>query len=39
VILGWYANEPENVIVNLSKGGVENLPRTALELIEVRSAA
>lgn len=37
VILGWYANEPENVIVSLSEGGVENLPREALELIEVES--
>jgi hypothetical protein len=39
VILGWYANEPENVVVSLSEGGVEKLPRTALELIEVQSAA
>ena len=39
IILGWYANEPENVIVSLSEGGVETLPRTALELIEVESAA
>jgi hypothetical protein len=39
VILGWYANEPEKVVVSLSEGGVENLPREALELIEVRSAA
>jgi hypothetical protein len=39
VILGWYANEPENVIVRLSEGGVENLPRAALERIEVESAA
>lgn len=39
VILGWYANEPEKVIVSLREGGVENLPRAALELIEVRSAA
>ena len=39
VILGWYANEPENVIVSLSEGGVETLPRAALELIEVQSAA
>jgi len=33
VILGWYANEPEKVIVSLSDGGVEKLPRAALELI------
>ncbi len=39
VILGWYANEPENVVVSLSEGGIEKLPRAALELIEVRSAA
>ena len=39
VILGWYANEPENVIVSLHQGGVENLPRAALELVEVESAA
>jgi hypothetical protein len=39
VILGWYANEPENVIVSLSEGRTENLPREALELIEVQSAA
>jgi hypothetical protein len=39
VILGWYANEPENVIVSLHRGGVEKLPRTALELIEIQSAA
>jgi len=39
VILGWYANEPENVIVSLHQGGVENLPRAVLELIEVESAA
>jgi hypothetical protein len=39
VILGWYANEPENVIVSLSEGGVENLPREALELIEIESVA
>lgn len=39
VILGWYANEPENVIVSLSQGGVENLPRAALELINVQSLA
>ncbi len=39
VILGWYANEPEHVIVSLSEGGVEKLPREALELIEVQSAA
>ncbi|MGA9762871.1 MAG: hypothetical protein WBQ14_10640 [Gaiellaceae bacterium] len=39
VILGWYANEPENVIVSLRRGGVEKLPREALELIEVESAA
>ena len=39
VILGWYANEPENVIVSLSEGGVEKLPRMALELIGIQSAA
>jgi hypothetical protein len=39
VILGWYANEPENVIVSLSEGGVENLPRAALELVDVHSLA
>jgi hypothetical protein len=39
VILGWYANEPENVIVRLSEGGVENLPREALELIEAELVA
>ena len=39
VILGWYANEPENVIVSLSEGRVESLPRAALELIEAQSAA
>jgi hypothetical protein len=39
VILGWYANEPEHVIVSLSEGGVEKLPREALELIEIQSAA
>ena len=39
IILGWYANEPENVIVSLSEGGVETLPRAVLELIEVESAA
>jgi hypothetical protein len=39
VILGWYANEPENVIVSLHQGGVENLPRAVLELIDVESAA
>jgi len=39
IILGWYANEPENVIVSLSEGGVETLPRAALELIKVESAA
>jgi len=39
VILGWYANEPENVIVSLHDGGVETLPRAALELVEARSAA
>ncbi len=39
VILGWYANEPEKVIVSLSEGGVENLPREALELIEIESVA
>lgn len=39
VILGWYTNDPENVIVSLSEGGVEILPREALELIEVESVA
>jgi len=39
VVLGWYANEPENVVVSLSEGGIENLPREALELIDVRSVA
>ena len=39
VILGWYANEPENVIVSLSEGGVANLPREALELIDESSVA
>jgi hypothetical protein len=39
VILGWYANEPENVVVSLSEGGVEKLPCAALELIEARPAA
>jgi len=33
VVLGWYANEPENVVVSLSEGGVEKLPRAALEQI------
>jgi hypothetical protein len=39
VVLGWYANEPENVVVSLSEGGIENLPREALELVDVRSVA
>jgi hypothetical protein len=39
VILGWYANQPENVVVSFFDGGVENLPREVLELIEVESAA
>lgn len=39
VILGWYANEPEKVIVSLSEGGVEELPREALELIDAVLAA
>lgn len=38
VILGRYTNDPENVIVSLSEGGVEVLPREALELIELESA-
>ncbi len=39
VVLGWYANEPENVVVSLSEGGVEKLPREALMLIDADSAA
>jgi hypothetical protein len=38
VILGWYSNDLENVIVSLSGGGVKVLPREALELIEAESA-
>jgi hypothetical protein len=33
IVLGWYANEPEKVVVSLSEGGIETLPRAALELI------
>ncbi len=39
VILGWYSNDLENVIVSLNRGGVEVLPREALELIEAESAS
>ncbi|MHB8060634.1 MAG: hypothetical protein ACYDHO_07375 [Gaiellaceae bacterium] len=39
VILGWYTNEPEKVVVSLSEGGVETVPREALELIDARAAA
>lgn len=38
VVLGWYANEPENVIVRLLMGGVQNVPRRALELIDCELA-
>lgn len=39
VILGWYANEPDHVIVSLREGGVEKLPRGELELIADEPAA
>jgi hypothetical protein len=39
VVLGWYANEPESVVVSLSEGGIETLPREALELISIRSVS
>ncbi len=39
VVLGWYANESENVVVSLSEGGIETLPREALELINTRLVA
>lgn len=34
VVLGWYSNEPEKVVVSFNDGEVETLPRAALELIE-----
>lgn len=39
VILGWYSNEPAKVVVRLSEGDVETLPREVLELIDTRSVA
>ena len=34
IVLGWYANQPEFVIVRLNEGGVHNVPRNAVELVE-----
>ena len=34
IVLGWYANQPEFVIVRLNEGGVQNVPRSAVELVE-----
>ena len=34
VVVGWYANQPEFVIVRLNEGGVHTVPRHAVRLIE-----
>jgi hypothetical protein len=39
VVLGWYTNQPDRVVVRLDWGEVENLPRDSLELVEVEAAA
>ncbi len=39
VVLGWYSNQPEKVVVSFNDGEVETLPRAALELIEIEPAA
>jgi hypothetical protein len=39
IIVGWYTNQPDQVLVRLFGGEVESLPRDALELVEVNAVA